>query len=73
MKIFWYNLFKGKNKKNRRRNTQIMYLNFFESDPKKRLDIVKQIIKETPPEKLTHQYLVYLTDYIIKAVAKDKK
>lgn len=50
-----------------------MYLNFFESDPKKRLDIVKQIIKETPPEKLTHQYLVYLTDYIIKAVAKDKK
>lgn len=50
-----------------------MYLDFFEADPQKRLEIVKQVIQQTPQEKLTHQYLTYLTDYVIKAVAKDKE
>ena len=39
--------------------------------PQERNELVKKIIDETPPEKLTQRYLEILTDYIIFAMDKE--
>lgn len=41
--------------------------------PQERNELVKKIIKETPPEKLTQRYLEILTDYIIFAMDKEER
>lgn len=41
--------------------------------PQERNELVKKIIDETPPEKLTQRYLEILTDYIIFAMDKEER
>ena len=41
--------------------------------PEERNELVKQIIAETPPEKLTNRYLEILSDYIVFAMDKQEK
>lgn len=41
--------------------------------PEQRSDFVQKIIEETPPEKLTNQYIEILTDYIIFAMDKKER
>ena len=41
--------------------------------PQERNELVKKIIDETPPEKLTQRYLEILTDYIILAMDKEER
>ena len=41
--------------------------------PQERNELVKKIIAETPPEKLTQKYIEKLTDYIIFAMDKQER
>ena len=41
--------------------------------PQERNELVKKIIDETPPERLTQRYLEILTDYIIFAMDKEER
>ena len=41
--------------------------------PQERNELVKKIMDETPPEKLTQRYLEILTDYIIFAMDKEER
>lgn len=38
-----------------------------------RTDLVKKIVKNTPPEQLTNRYLEYLSNYIIAGMTKEEK
>ena len=48
-------------------------LDYTLQSPEERSDFVKKIIDETPPEKLTNQYIEILTDYIIFAMDKQER
>lgn len=41
--------------------------------PADRIKLVEKIVAETPPQKLTHQYLQILANYIIFAMTKEEK
>ena len=51
----------------------ITKLDYKLESPYERNELVKKIIKETPPEKLTQRYLEILTDYIIFAMDKEER
>ena len=46
-------------------------LDYTLQSPTERNELVKKIIEQTPPEKLTNRYLEILTDYIISAKIKN--
>ena len=48
-------------------------LDYFLQTPEERNELVKKIIAQTPPEKLTNRYLEILTDYIIFAMDKEER
>ena len=48
-------------------------LDYTIESPEERNELVKKIINETPPEKMTNKYLEILTDYIIFAMDKQEK
>ena len=56
--------------------TQLTYpikLDFSIASPQERNQLVKKIIKVTPPQKLTRKYLEILADYIVLAMTKEEK
>ena len=53
--------------------TQIPKLDYSIESPQERNELVKKIINETPPEKLTNKYLEILSDYLIFAMTKKEK
>lgn len=48
-------------------------LDYYLESPEERNELVKKIIEQTPPEKLTNRYLEILTDYIIFAMDKEER
>ena len=48
-------------------------LDYTIESPQERNELVKKIINETPPEKLTNRYLEILADYVIFAMTKEEK
>lgn len=48
-------------------------LDYFLQTPEERNELVKKIVAQTPPEKLTNRYLEILTDYIIFAMDKEER
>ena len=48
-------------------------LDYTLQSPAERNELVKKIIEQTPPEKLTNRYLEILTDYIIFAMDKEER
>lgn len=48
-------------------------LDYTIESPQERNELVKKIVNETPPEKLTHRYLEILADYVIFAMTKEEK
>lgn len=48
-------------------------LDYSLESPQERNELVKKIIAQTPPEKLTNRYLEILTDYIIFAMDKEER
>lgn len=48
-------------------------LDYFLQTPEERNKLVKKIVAQTPPEKLTNRYLEILTDYIIFAMDKEER
>lgn len=48
-------------------------LDYYIEDPQERNELVKKIIEQTPPKKLTNKYLEILADYIIFAMTKEEK
>ena len=48
-------------------------LDYTLQSPTERNELVKKIIEQTPPEKLTNRYLEILTDYIIFAMDKEER
>jgi len=48
-------------------------MDFSLQTPEERNDLVKKIVEQTPPEKLTPKYLERLADYIIFAMDKEEK
>ena len=48
-------------------------MDFSLETPDERNELVKKIIKETPPERLTNSYLEKLADYIIFAMDKEER
>ena len=48
-------------------------MDFSLESPSERNELVKKIIEQTPPEKLTNSYLEKLTDYIIFAMDKEER
>lgn len=53
-------------------NTNIK-LDYSLKDPKDRKVLVEEIVKQTPPDQLTENYLEILTNYIVFAMDKDEK
>ena len=51
----------------------VLKLDYTLQSPQERNELVKKIIANTPPEKLTHRYLEILTDYIIFAMDKEER
>ena len=52
---------------------QDIKLDYSIESPKERNELVKKIIAESPPEKLTNKYLEILANYIIFAMSKEEK
>ena len=48
-------------------------LDYTIESPQERNELVKKILNETPPEKLTNKYLEILADYIVFALTKEEK
>ena len=48
-------------------------MDFSLQDPAERISLVEEIIKQTPPRKLTNLYLEKLADYILDAITKQEK
>ena len=51
----------------------VVRLDYTLQTPQERNELVKKIIDNTPPEKLTNRYLEILTDYIIFAMDKEER
>ena len=51
-------------------NDNQLRLDYYIESPEERNELVKKIIAQTPPEKLTNKYLEILADYIIFAMTK---
>ena len=54
-------------------NDNQLRLDYYIESPKERNELVKKIIAQTPPEKLTNKYLEILADYIIFAMTKEER
>ena len=54
-------------------NNNQLRLDYYIESPEERNELVKKIIAQTPPEKLTNKYLEILADYIIFAMTKEER
>ena len=54
-------------------NDNQLRLDYYIESPEERNELVKKIIAQTPPEKLTNKYLEILADYIIFAMTKEER
>ena len=54
-------------------NSDYIKMDYFLETPAERNQKVKEIIEQTPPEKLTPKYLDKLADYILDAINKEEK
>ena len=52
-------------------NPSYIKMDFSLETPEERNELVKKIIADTPPEKLTQKYIEKLADYIIFAMDKE--
>lgn len=52
---------------------KVLKLDYSIESPQERNELVKKIIDETPPEKLTNRYLEILADYLIFAMDKEER
>lgn len=53
--------------------TNQLKLDYHIESPEERTELVKKIVEQTPPEKLTNRYLEILADYIIFAMSKEER